>query len=279
MKLCFFKKLIWVTAVKVFLAGIFLLDVGFVYARVNNPSFAEGSPNIGTFRKKAEKNLMQEEEVISGFLAISLIGRGEFGLHRSLQKSNYPSIFSLGILIEGGAPDFQVDSRITLLHDMIHVADYFTGKAKSFTNNQLYSYSFFNMASSYRIAGKKNIFFHLGFALGHQGFLHQSLKKPAYTISPSASIGIRWFLGKKVLLRLQAEVLIPIININAKAFLVQTNRLEFAFATKGNIRKPPQRSILITLEIANINAVVYFKNSPSLEKFTVVPSVRISYLF
>lgn len=275
------KKTVLPTLFRSLLLLMLFLQVDFIFARVNNPNFSnDDAPAFGSFRKKAEKELLQNQpEVISGFLSISLIARGEFGLHRSQQKSNYSSLFSLGLLIEGGAPDFQVDSRITLLHDMIHAADYFTGKSKSFTNNQLYSYSFFTMASSYRIAGKKNIFFHMGFGLGHLGFLHQSLKKPAYTISPSGSIGLRWFLGTKVLMRLQAEILIPIININAKAFLYQTNRLEFIFATKGNIRKPPQRSVFITLEIANINAVVYLKDKHQLEKFTVLPSVRISYLF
>lgn len=267
----------------------FIFFPGSIFARVNSPDFSTqedyDSSNLGAFQKKMEKKLFNEEKVLpGGFIALSLAVRGEFGLHKSINssgvtKANHPSIFSIGLLAEGASPDYKIESRITILHDAIHVADYFTGKSDSFTNNQLYSYSFFNLAATYRVAGKKNFFLHLGFALGHQGFLHQNLDKPAYSIYPAFSIGLRWFISKKVLFRLHSEILIPLVNVNAKAIFYQTNRIEFVFPTKGDIRAPSSHSVLLVLQVENINTRITFKDKEPLQKYTAVPSFRVLYVF
>lgn len=272
---------------------VFLFAFGsltFVQARVNTPQLSpqasekDSSSNFGLFRNKVEQKLIGDEiteEV--GFIGLSVIARGEFGLHRQAdasQKLNaYPMIFSLGLLSEGATSGHQIDTRITLLYDAIHVASYFTGRGGDFKKNELYSYSFFNLASTYRVAGKKNAFFHVGFALGHQGFLHKSLSKPAYSIYPAFSIGMRWFISKKVLMRLHSEILIPIVNVNVKAIFYQTNRMEFVFDPKGNIRSPSTRSVLLVLGLDNINVFLNFADGSTLQKYTVAPSFRVLFLF
>lgn len=173
---------------------------------------------------------LHSQESLDGYLSVSL--RSQFQATDSMGDP-----FQLPLILEGASVDHGILLEIHFLDDITNLNEIYYTPNPLNTEDYLYHYSYFSMATVYEFYQLRNFRFYSGWLLGHRAFFNQSRKKAnlfEIGIKAKAAYDFSRDFGVLTVFGLSSGP----GNSAQTRFVHFFGNTEIRFAPAGSIRKP-----------------------------------------
>ncbi len=183
-----------------------------------------------------------------GFLGIISSGQLDYMENEVSNTRNTDLGGKLQFSLIGFSSHYEIITQITAFHDIIRVANQYTGTSNFLKDTSIYYFTFFDFSLSYNVFRYKSLQILLGGKLGHYGFLSNQFPKNPYFLHVAPISDFFLFLGNYVAMEMKITFNIPFYYPEIKVYPVFLNtEINLLIDYQGYIRNPVAGTTLFVI--------------------------------